>query len=159
MRFIANKESVELGIKTVPYNYEDNKPLTVKTAGEAGITVTNVMPENLTTNEEKQQWSANTLAEIVVEVGQIYTVRQYTEASGKRNYHYAYYYNGFDKINSDVDRTNIYGNLKGATVTRDNASHNNDTDASTLVQDASNGLYYKMVGHSKLKIEVVLLLL
>ena len=146
MRFIANKESVELGIKTVPYNYEDNKPLTVKAAGEAGITVTNVMPENLTTNEEKQQWSANTLAEIVVEVGQIYTVRQYTEASGKRNYHYAYYYNGFDKINSDVDKTNIYGNLKGATVTRDNASHNNNTDASTLVQDASNGLYYKMVG-------------
>ena len=119
MRFLADDDSVKLGIKAVPYNYEKNKPHT----DASGKTVT----------EE-------------VKVGQIYTVRQYTNADGKRDYHYAYYADGFDgALASGVEMTNIYGNLLGGGVTgRTDTRDDNEKKWSTLVLNTSDGLYYRM---------------
>jgi len=145
LRFVADKISSSantttnkdgLGLKVVPYNYDSNKPYTVATA-PSGIHVTNVMPGGLTP-EQQAAWSANTLAETDALIGQIYTVRQYTEASGKRNYHYAYYHDGFDNVDDDVDMTNIYGNL-----TNGGTGKNTDKKA-MLVLNVADGLYYKM---------------
>ena len=150
MRFVADKISTPqtddnkdgLGLKAVPYDYESNKPYTVETANEKGIDITNNMPSGLTP-EQQDAWSASTLALVDAEVGQIYTVRQYTEASGKRNYHYAYYHTGFDIVAAGgVDMTNIYGNLTGGGVS--GRSGENTEKWATLVLNAADGLYYKM---------------
>ena len=156
MRFVADKNSGQytesgqtkgLGIKVVPYDYYTNKPYTYAAAKSTTLAtkLTNIRPENVKTDEEIAQWEENTLAQILAEVGQIYTVRQYTDASGKRFYHYAYYFSGFDKIGDGVDRTNIYGNLTGVKSTRDDEDNNNDGKEATLVLDGSRNLYYKVV--------------
>ena len=112
MRFLADAESVELGIKAVPYNYEKNKPVDT---------------------------SSNTLGATEVIVGQIYTVRQYTKADGKRDYHYGYYTQGFSgAVESGVDMTNIYGNLQNG------GTENNTENYSKLVLNTYDGLYYRM---------------
>ena len=150
MRFVADKISTPqsnankdgLGLKAVPYDYESNKPYTVETAAASGITVTNKMPSGMT-EEQQEAWSANTLALVDAVVGQIYTVRQYTEASGKRNYHYAYYHTGFETVTAGgVDMTNIYGNLTNGGVS--GRSGENTEKWATLVLNAADGLYYKM---------------
>ena len=112
MRFLADAESVELGIKAVPYDYEKNKPVDT---------------------------NSNTLGATEVIVGQIYTVRQYTKADGKRDYHYGYYTQGFSgAVESGVDMTNIYGNLQNG------GTENNTENSSKLVLNAYDGLYYRM---------------
>lgn len=112
MRFLADAESVELGIKAVPYNYEKNKPVDT---------------------------SSNTLGATEVIVGQIYTVRQYTKADGKRDYHYGYYTQGFSgAVESGVDMTNIYGNLQNG------GTENNTENCSKLVLNTYDGLYYRI---------------
>lgn len=145
MRFVADKISSSantttnkdgLGLKVVPYNYDTNKPYTVATA-PSGLHITNVMPGGLTP-EQQEAWSANTLAETDALIGQIYTVRQYTESSGKRNYHYAYYHDGFENVGEGVDMTNIYGNLT------DGGTGKNVDKWAMLVLNAADGLYYKM---------------
>ena len=145
MRFVADKISSSantttnkdgLGLKVVPYNYGTNKPYTVATA-PSGLHITNVKPGGLTP-EQEEAWSANTLAETDALIGQIYTVRQYTEASGKRNYHYAYYHDGFENVGEGVDMTNIYGNLT------DGGTGKNVDKWAMLVLNAADGLYYKM---------------
>ena len=71
-------------------------------------------------------------------IGQIYTVKQYTNTDGKRVYHYAYYKDGFDDINPKIDKTNIYGNLLSG------GTGNNIGKESTLVLNTVDGLYYRM---------------
>ena len=58
-------------------------------------------------------------------VGQIYTVKQYTDKKGKRNYYYTY----------ECDES---GNTKGDTLTSGN------TDGSLLVQNNADGLYWRL---------------
>ena len=125
MRFLANAQSVEDGIKAVPYNYEKNEPL--KATGSTG--------------------SSDVETDTVI-AGQIYTVRQYTDASGKRNYFYSYYTEGFDKIKDTVDRTNIYGNLVSG------GTGNNKEKGATLVLNMSDGLYYRMAGDNVAYVEL-----
>jgi len=120
MRFLADSNSVELGIKAVPYYYDTNKP--------------------------KTDASGKTVTEDVV-VGQIYTVKQYTTADGKREYHYAFYNDGLNNIGANIDKTNIYGNLKDGGVTgRTDTRDANEKKWSTLVLNSSDGLYYRMNG-------------
>lgn len=114
MRFLADAESKELGILAVPYNYKEGKPIT-----ESGKTKTEV-----------------------VKVGQIYTVKQYTNSDGKRNYHYAYYADGFSGVTSGTDMTNIYGNLLSG------GTQKNTEKEATLVLNTADGLYYRMNGKS-----------
>jgi hypothetical protein len=113
-RYLADATAVANGISGVSYNYATGKP--------------------------KTDASGDTVYE-KVKVGQIYTVRQYTNADGKREYHYAYYNEGFDTVSgSGIDMTNIYGNLKGG------GSGNNTGDTATMVLNNADGLYYKMSG-------------
>ena len=112
MRFLADSESVKLGIKAVPYDYKKNKPVDA---------------------------SSSTLGATDVIAGQIYTIRQYTKADGKRDYHYGYYTQGFeDAIASGVEMTNIYGNLQ------DGGTKKNVSKESKLVLNTYDGLYYRM---------------
>ena len=112
LRFLADTNSVELGIKAVPYDYKKNKPVD-------------------TTDKD--------LGAVAVIPGQIYTVRQYTKADGKRDYHYGYYTQGFeDVIASGVEMTNIYGNLQ------DGGTKKNNGKKSKLVLNTYDGLYYRM---------------
>ena len=148
MRFLADKISSKqtaenpdgLSLKVVPYNYEKNKPYTIAEAEALGITVVNVKPSTVT---DEAKWKKETLALIGAEIGQIYTVRQYTNADGKRDYHYGYYFDGFDKIiASGAELTNVYGNLLDGGTKK-----NDDTKwwkASKLVLNAQDGLYYRM---------------
>ena len=94
-----------------------------------------------------------------MKAGQIYTVRQYTTADGKRHYYYGYYsvdsvndvcntYNTGDK---QLDPTNMYGNL----LNGGNGGMNGDIGTTypkigvkgsfaTLVLNTYDGLYYRM---------------
>ena len=141
---ISSKQTAEnpdgLSLKVVPYNYEKNKPYTIAEAEALGITVVNVKPSTVT---DEAKWKKETLALIGAEIGQIYTVRQYTNADGKRDYHYGYYFDGFDKIiASGAELTNVYGNLlDGGTKKNDNTKW---WKASKLVLNAQDGLYYRM---------------
>lgn len=123
MRFLADKEAVSLGIKAVPYDYKKNKPVDA---------------------------SSPTLGAVAVIPGQIYTVRQYTKADGKRDYHYGYYTQGFDEIiSSGAELTNVYGNLLSG------GTKNNTNKAATLVLNTVDGLYYRMNGKSGEDADVV----
>lgn len=116
MRFLADSGTVSLNIKVVPYNYKTNKPYT-------------------TTNDDGK---VVLLQEDAI-IGQIYTVRQYTNADGKRIYHYGYYKDGFEDVSgTSIDMTNIYGNLLSGGTTE------NKEKAATLVLNTSDGLYYRM---------------
>jgi hypothetical protein len=114
-RYLADKVAVDNGISGVTYNYKTGKP--------------------------KTDASGDTVYENVI-AGQIYTVRQYTNADGKREYHYAYYGEGLEDVSgrTDIDLTNIYGNLTGG------GSKKNTGATATLVLNNADGLYYKMSG-------------
>ena len=116
MRFLADKEAKSLGIKAVPYSYDKNAPVNI---------------------------SASDFGATTVLVGQIYTVRQYTNKDGKRSYHYAYYTQDFSGVTSGTDMTNIYGNLTGSRE-NENTTYKNTGKEATLVLNAVDGLYYRM---------------
>lgn len=134
-RYLADKNSVDEAIKVTPYDYKLGRPLTVKEAIASGETVANEAPSDVA---DKEAWSATTVAETVAIVGQIYTVRQYTDQNGRRSYLYAYYttesLNGIDH----QDRVNLYGNLFGSSNNRNQGKN------ATLVYNSRDGLYYRM---------------
>jgi len=78
-----------------------------------------------------------------VSIGQIYTVKQYTDGSSKRHYVYAYY-KAADITSSitdeNIDKTNYYGNLTGG------GTSGNTGKEGTLVLNMADGLYYRMDG-------------
>ena len=130
-RYLADANSVALGITCVAYNYKTGK-------------VANVDDDNNPVQE-------------AVEVGQIYTVKQYTTADGKRHYYYAYYtkdsvkefIDEYVSKNKTLDPTNLYGNLLyGGTKGMDEAYKFEDINAkevwATLVLNTYDGLYYRM---------------
>ncbi len=130
-RYLADANSVALGITCVAYDYKTGK-------------VANVDTDNNPVQE-------------VVEVGQIYTVKQYTTADGKRHYYYAYYtkdsvkrfIDEYASKNKTLDPTNLYGNLLyGGTKGMDEAYKFDDIKAkevwATLVLNTYDGLYYRM---------------
>lgn len=121
MRFLADSNALNKGIKAVPYSYNNNKPVNS---------------------------SSDNLGAELVKVGQIYTVRQYTRPDGKRAYIYAYYSQDWPDNKDELDMTNIYGNLKGG------GSGNNTENASTLVFNSADGLYYKMYNGDVAYVEI-----
>ena len=105
-----------------------------------------------------------TPVEVYAMAGQIYTVRQYTTADGKRHYYYAFYVPSsvdeiVDKYKSEgktIDPTNMYGNLlNGGTkgietkLSKYTAAElvklGANSSFATIVLNTSNNLYYKMV--------------
>lgn len=96
-------------------------------------------------------------AQFKMKAGQIYTIRQYTTADGKRHYYYGFYMNSSVNavINTYVadekilDPTNMYGNLlNGGNGGMDAAYQfdkiNAKKEFGTLVLNRYDGLYYRM---------------
>ncbi len=136
LRFLADKQAISDGIKCVGFDYNTGKPAT------SGVTEANEP----------------------MLVGQIYTVRQYTTADGKRHYYYAYYTKKsvneyiqkyINKLSSgttgNLDPTNMFGNLvSGGTKGMDSMTDEYLTKTgakvqfATLVLNKTDGLYYRM---------------
>ena len=149
-RYLASKYAEDEAIRCVIYNYELGRPYMIsEISGLASSTYGEELvklPKNIEDNTPAASaWSATTVAEYGMKVGQIYTVRQYTTQDGKRNYYYTAY--STESIESafpttadtNPDLTNYYGNLNGG------GNRGNNTMASTLVLNNSDGLYYKYV--------------
>lgn len=109
-RYLADKNSFDEAIRVTPYDYKLGRPLTVKEAKTSGETVVNKAPSDVA-EEDLEAWSATTIAETAAVVGQIYTVRQYTDQNGRRSYLYAYYTTESLKDIEHQDMVNLYGNL------------------------------------------------
>ncbi len=136
-RYLADKNSFDEAIKVTPYDYKLGRPLTVKEASASGETVVNKAPDDVA-DADKEAWSATTIAETAAAVGQIYTVRQYTDQNGRRSYLYAYYTTESLKGVDHQDLVNLYGNLKGS------GNDRNQGKNATLVYNSRDGLYYRM---------------
>ena len=133
-RFLASDLAEAKGIMCTPYNFNSNVPELVD------VTVNGV------THQEPK------LEEI--EVGQIYTVKQYTTQDGKRWYLYAYYTvdsvaSGTSTATSESDKVNYYGNLK------DGGTRGNTGNTSTLVFNKADGLYYRYTASRNQKVSYV----
>lgn len=134
MRFLATKQSKENGYKYCPYDYATNMPISSVTTGET------IIDENLTT----------------VELGQIYTVKQFTDKSGKRHYFYTRYKENlptYDAIDDNV--INAYDNLKGSESTFDvsggtSGNGNKANQKASIVYSKADGMYY-LVNASDIK--------
>lgn len=153
-RYLADKNSFDEAIRVTPYDYKLGRPLTVKEANASGETVVNKAPSDIA-DADKEAWSATTIAETAAVVGQIYTVRQYTDQNGRRSYLYAYYTTESLKGIDHQDLVNLYGNLSPSTKpsvnpsgnTKDGqatASSRNQGKNATLVYNSRDGLYYRM---------------
>ena len=136
-RYLADKNSFDEAIRVTPYDYKLGRPLTVKEAKTSGETVVNKAPSDVA-EEDLEAWSATTIAETAAVVGQIYTVRQYTDQNGRRSYLYAYYTTESLKDIDHQDMVNLYGNLKGSSNDRNQGKN------ATLVYNSRDGLYYRM---------------
>ena len=136
-RYLADKNSFDEAIRVTPYDYKLGRPLTVKEAKTSGETVVNKAPSDVA-EEDLEAWSATTIAETAAVVGQIYTVRQYTDQNGRRSYLYAYYTTESLKDIEHQDLVNLYGNLKGSSNDRNQGKN------ATLVYNSRDGLYYRM---------------
>lgn len=153
-RYLADKNSFDEAIRVTPYDYKLGRPLTVKEANASGETVVNKAPSDIA-DADKEAWSATTIAETAAVVGQIYTVRQYTDQNGRRSYLYAYYTTKSLEGIDNQDLVNLYGNLSPSTKpsvnpsgnTKDGqatASSRNQGKNATLVYNSRDGLYYRM---------------
>ena len=146
-RFLFGGDADDGKYLCTPYNAVSNDPYTIKTG--SGLTgVLNTTAPSGMTDAEKESWSATTLCEQKCVVGQIYTVRQYTSQSGKRQYLYAYYVpssvssmTSFSTMTDDT-KLNYYANLSGAT------NGANTSATAMLVHNKADGQYYRMSGSS-----------
>lgn len=120
-RFLANEVAVDAGIKCVKYDYTSNKP----SEGEV---------------KEDNSYAAST----DIKVGQIYTVKQYTDPDGARHYYYTYY----DK--DSITDTSI-GDVQKAVIADKLGT---DPIKTTLVYNMSDGLYYRLVGNEVKYVEL-----
>ena len=149
VRYLADKNAVEKGIKCTPYDYLLGRPLTVAEclaqSGSSGYEITNVMPDEYGKggiySGQAANWSATTIAEQNMYAGQIYTVKQYSTQDGKRNYYYAYYtassVRSASTKNTKLDVINLYGNLLYG------GTNANSAKTATLVYNTADSLYYK----------------
>ncbi len=98
---------------------------------------------------------SNGFAVFTVKPGYIYTVTQYTDANGKRNYYYRAYSRKSIKDYADsmngIDTVPLYDNLEygeNATIVEDNGKYKQnitDKPRQVCVKNLSDGLYYRMV--------------
>ena len=98
---------------------------------------------------------SNGFAVFTVKPGYIYTVTQYTDANGKRNYYYrAYSRKSIDDYANSVngiDTVPLYDNLEyggTATIVEDNGKYKQnitDKPRQVCVKNLSDGLYYRLV--------------
>ena len=137
-RYLADKNSFDEAIRVTPYDYKLGRPLTVKEAKTSGETVVNKAPSDVA-EEDLEAWSATTIAETAAVVGQIYTVRQYTDQNGRRSYLYAYYTTESLKGVDHQDMVNLYGNLSLSKKTTENPSTKPTENPSTKPTENPSG--------------------
>lgn len=99
---------------------------------------------------------SNGFAVFTVKPGYIYTVTQYTDANGKRNYYYRAYSRKSIKDYADnvksslIDTVPLYDNLEyggNATIVEDNGKYKQnitDKPRQVCVKNLSDGLYYRL---------------
>lgn len=146
-RYLASKYAVDEGIRCVCYNYELGRPYTMAeiSSGDTEATVITKMPSSIKP-ADAAAWSARTVAEVAMKVGQIYTVKQYTTQDGKRHYYYTYYSKKSvkdvlgDREGTEFELINYYGNLLNG------GTKGNTSKEATLVLNNADGLYYKVEG-------------
>ena len=151
-RYLASKYAVDEGIRCVCYNYELGRPYTMAeiSSGDPEATVITKKPSSIKP-EDAAAWSARTVAEVAMKVGQIYTVKQYTTQDGKRHYYYTYYSKKSvkdvlgDREGTEFELINYYGNLLNG------GTGGNTGKTSTLVLNNADGLYYKVVTNNGTK--------
>lgn len=123
LRVLADKNAVTNEIKCIGFDCGTNTPV-----NSGGTALTTIADTDLET----------------VKVGQIYTVKQFTNSGGTRGYYYAYYttdsvkskFSGSDEADY---ATQYYGNLK------DGGNPSGSTvNGATLVYNNADGLYYRM---------------
>ena len=137
-RYLADKNSFDEAIRVTPYDYKLGRPLTVKEAKTIGESVVNEAPSDVA-EEDLEAWSATTIAETAAVVGQIYTVRQYTDQNGRRSYLYAYYTTESLKGVDHQDLVNLYGNLSPSTKPTENPSTKPTENPSTKPTENPSG--------------------
>ena len=137
-RYLADKNSFDEAIRVTPYDYKLGRPLTVKEAKTSGETVVNKAPSDVA-EEDLEAWSATTIAETAAVVGQIYTVRQYTDQNGRRSYLYAYYTTESLKDIEHQDLVNLYGNLSPSKKTSGNTENGQATPPSVNQGENATG--------------------
>ena len=137
-RYLADKNSFDEAIRVTPYDYKLGRPLTVKEAKTSGETVVNKAPSDVA-EEDLEAWSATTIAETAAVVGQIYTVRQYTDQNGRRSYLYAYYTTESLKDIEHQDMVNLYGNLSPSKKTSGNTENGQATPPSVNQGENASG--------------------
>lgn len=113
-RFLADKYAENSHVHCHPYDYATNKPIV----------------------EE------NVLAIETVQAGQIYTVSQYTDESGKRHYYYRYYKNNIPS--GDTYQKVALTDRLAETVTSGDTSGSSMNKWSTVVLNLMDNRYYRM---------------
>ena len=98
---------------------------------------------------------SNGFAVFTVKPGYIYTVTQYTDANGKRNYYYRAYsrksIDDYANSGNEIDTVPLYDNLEygeNATIVEDNGKYKQnitDKPRQVCVKNLSDGLYYRLV--------------
>lgn len=125
-RFLATQANVDANYHCHVFDYKTNKPVfkgkTLRYKyDEKGIATVESEPKKYWTKGIEYTVSPNDSActgcnqeevEVpqIVEVGQIYTVAQYTDESGKRHYYYRYY--DFDYTKNSIDEATQDGYIK-----------------------------------------------
>lgn len=113
-RFLADKYAETSHVHCHPYDYATNKP---------------IIEENV-------------LAIGTVKAGQIYTVAQYTDESGKRHYYYRYYKNNIPS--GDTYQKVTLTDRLAETVTTGDTSGSSMNKWSTVVLNLMDNRYYRM---------------
>lgn len=149
-RFLADKDALDGYVHCHPYNYKTSKPYTAKrvlsgeTIPESGYSY-EITEENETIIykdglADSGLTLVNGLIVKTVEVGQIYTVSQYTDASGQRHYYYRYYEN---IPSGDTYQKVVLTDRLAETISGD-TDDSNMNKWSTVVLNLMDNRYYRM---------------
>lgn len=124
-RFLADKDAENSYVHCHPYDYATNKPIAVKDGDEnSGVT------------------TENGLVIETVKTGQIYTVSQYTDASGKRHYYYRYYAQDTITVEDTYQKVVLTDRL--AETIGGNTDDSSMNKWSTVVLNLMDNRYYRM---------------
>jgi len=163
-RYVADEHTIFVGenkndpaIFAHPYDYETNLPLrnndpdiTTKLANETYITWD--MYKALYPDADEAKWLED-LALVLVDnklLGQIFTVKSYTDEAGKRHYYYTYYPEAIIDAwlekpeNANVNSVPLYDKLVIPVLT----NLSKQDSKRTLVKNYSDGLYYRLTNET-----------
>ena len=159
-RYIADEHTAWVGetkndpvIFAHPYDYETNLPIKNNDSRVSGLTNESYLNwseyKSIYTDAVKEEWD-NEPAIVAIDeklIGQIFTVKLYTDEQGKRHYFYAYYPESIINAwmakpeNKNVNKAPLYDRLQF----NDTGTALSKIDSlRTLVKNESDGLYYRL---------------